>query len=301
MKQCASNLQLLESFRQYLLLQRRLADNTAAAYTADVENFLHFQAQQKRQDLHQVGMEDIRQYLHHAHKKKISNRSNVRRLASLRSFFQYLQTKNAVPHNPLEHIDAPKTGHSLPKALSRKEVETLLVRPQVITPLALRNHTMVNMLYATGLRVSELVQLPVNSCNLATCHLRVLGKGRKERIVPFAAVTGTLLQEYLQKSRPSLVKQPRSEYLFLSNRGRPMSRNRFWQILRDTASAAGIDKEISPHMLRHSFATHLLVGGADLRSVQMMLGHADIATTQIYTQIEGDRLKAVHSKFHPRG
>ncbi|WP_028579654.1 site-specific tyrosine recombinase XerD [Desulfogranum japonicum] len=301
MKQRFSHRQLLENFRQHLLFQRRLADNTSAAYTADVETFLHFLAQQGNQNLNQINIEHIRQYLLQAHEKNISNRSNARRLASLRSFFHYLLAQNLVQQNPLEHIDAPKTGQSLPKALSRQEVEQLLVRPQVITPLSLRNHTMIHMLYATGLRVSELVHLPLKNCNFTNCHLRVLGKGSKERIIPFAATTGELIQEYIQKSRPALIKPPQCEQLFLSNRGRAMSRNRFWQILRDTAASAGIHKEISPHMLRHSFATHLLIGGADLRSVQMMLGHADIATTQIYTQIEGDRLKAVHRKFHPRG
>ncbi|PIE58761.1 MAG: recombinase XerD [Desulfobulbus propionicus] len=292
---------LLEYFRQELLLRRRLAPNTVTAYCADVDSFLQFLVQHRKQEPLQTGMEDVRHYLRHAHENNISNRSNARRLAALKCFFQHLRQQDLIAANPLEYIDAPKTGQTLPKALSQQEVQQLLAPPKVTTPHTLRNHTMIHMLYATGLRASELVQLPISACNLSTCHLRVLGKGRKERVVPFASSTGTLIAEYLEKSRPAFAKQSPCEQLFLSNRGRAMSRNRFWQILRETASAAGIKKAISPHMLRHSFATHLLTGGADLRAVQMMLGHSDITTTQIYTKIEGHRLKAVHRNFHPRG
>jgi integrase/recombinase XerD len=165
----------------------------------------------------------------------------------------------------------------------------------------LRNYAMLHLLYASGLRVSELVSLPVNGCNLASGHVRILGKGNKERVVPFSAVAGSTIRDYLDRGRPLLLKGKPSPILFCSNRGTAMTRNRFWQIIRETAQRAGISREISPHMLRHSFATHLLAGGADLRSVQMMLGHTDIATTQIYTHVDGDRLKSVHQRFHPRG
>jgi integrase/recombinase XerD len=156
-------------------------------------------------------------------------------------------------------------------------------------------------MYATGMRVSELVQLPVNSCNLTSFHVRIMGKGSKERIVPFGEVAGERITDYLDQGRPPLMKKKSTPYLFLSNRGTAMTRVRFWQIINTIAQSAGLSQQISPHMLRHSFATHLLTGGADLRAVQMMLGHSDISTTQIYTKIDTDRLKSTHQKFHPRG
>ena len=212
-----------------------------------------------------------------------------------------MQQQGILHVNPLTDIDTPKIGQSLPKVLSESEVNTLLRRPALPTPLALRNHAMLHLLYASGLRVSELVNLPIMSCNLATGHLRILGKGNKERIVPFSTATGVIIRDYLEQARPRLLKGKSSPMLFCSNRGRAMTRHRFWQIIRAAALAAGITKEISPHILRHSFATHLLAGGADLRSVQMMLGHSDIATTQIYTHVDGTRLKSIHRRFHPRG
>lgn len=171
----------------------------------------------------------------------------------------------------------------------------------MVTPYTLRDHAMLYLLYATGIRVSELVNLRVTSCNLTNFHLRVMGKGNKERIIPFSEVAGERLLQYIEQGRPILLKKRSSPYLFLSNRGTAMTRARFWQIINNMAVSSGISKKISPHMLRHSFATHLLAGGADLRAVQMMLGHSDISTTQIYTKIDSDRLKSTHRKFHPRG
>ena len=201
----------------------------------------------------------------------------------------------------MAEIDAPKIGRSLPKALSIAEVDTLLRLPERTSPMGLRNYAMLHLLYASGLRVSELVNLPVIGCNLSSGHLRILGKGNKERVIPFSALAGEVVQAYIDSARPMILKRKPSPLLFCSNRGGAMTRTRFWQIIQEIALAAGISKEISPHMLRHSFATHLLAGGADLRSVQMMLGHTDISTTQIYTHIETDRLKSIHQRFHPRG
>jgi integrase/recombinase XerD len=219
----------------------------------------------------------------------------------LRAFFRFLQDRGLIAINPLAEIDAPKIGRSLPKSLSIAEVDDLLRLPECTPPLVLRNHAMLHLLYASGLRVSELVNLPVNGCNLSNGHLRILGKGNKERVIPFSALAGEMVQAYIASGRPALLKGKPSPFLFCTNRGTAMTRNRFWQIIRETARAAGISKEISPHMLRHSFATHLLAGGADLRSVQMMLGHTDISTTQIYTHVDTDRLKSIHKRFHPRG
>lgn len=203
--------------------------------------------------------------------------------------------------NPFSNVDLPKTGRSLPKVLSLEEVERLLALPQVAHPLTTRNHAMLYLLYATGLRVSELVKLPLAACNLNGGFVRVIGKGSKERLVPFGEQAKEKLVHYLETARPFILKNRRSNYLFVTARGGSMTRLRFWQIIRKAATVAGIQKDISPHILRHSFATHLLSHGADLRAVQMMLGHADISTTQIYTHVDQDRLKSIHKKFHPRG
>lgn len=291
------SLDLLQRFLQYLTIQRRLAANTVAAYEADLRSFLRFHPLA----VISVSREQIQRYFLYCHQRQISARSNARRLAALRAFFQYLQQQGQLADNPLADIETPKIGQSLPKVLSETEVCTLLQRPTAPTPMALRNHAMLHLLYASGLRVSELVTLPITSCNQTTGHLRVLGKGNKERLVPFSASAGEVLREYLEQVRPILLKGKSSPLLFCSNRGKAMTRHRFWQIIREVALTAGITKEISPHMLRHSFATHLLTGGADLRAVQMMLGHTDIATTQIYTHVDTGRLKAIHRRFHPRG
>lgn len=248
-----------------------------------------------------VDQEQIQRYLQFCHQRHISPRSTARRLAALRAYFLFLQERGRIATSPLTEIDAPKIGRSLPKALSVAEVDLLLRAPENPSPLTLRNHTMLHLLYASGLRVSELVHLPINGCNLASGHLRILGKGNKERLVPFSAAAGGMIREYLDRGRPLILKGKACALLFCTTRGTAMTRNRFWQIVREAALRAGINKDISPHMLRHSFATHLLAGGADLRSVQMMLGHSDIATTQIYTQIDVDRLKSTHRRFHPRG
>ncbi|MGD9950195.1 MAG: site-specific tyrosine recombinase XerD [Desulfobulbus sp.] len=291
------SLELLHRFLQYLTLQRRLAANTVAAYEADLRSFLRYQ----HGTVVEVTREQVQQYFHHCHTHQISARSNARRLAALRAFFQFLLQQGDLTINPLDDIDTPKIGQSLPKVLSETEVNALLQKPTAPTLLAMRNHVMLHLLYASGLRVSELVNLPITSCNLTTGHLRILGKGNKERIVPFSATAGEILREYLEQIRPILLKGKASPFLFCSNRGKAMTRHRFWQIIREVALTAGITKEISPHILRHSFATHLLAGGADLRSVQMMLGHTDISTTQIYTHVDTGRLKSIHRRFHPRG
>ncbi len=219
----------------------------------------------------------------------------------MKSFFNFLVRENLAKSNPFFAIDLPRSGKTLPKALSQKEVLSLLAPPNVLTPIGKRDNTMLFVLYATGLRVTELVSLPLSACNLSAGFVRVLGKGNKERLIPFGDQAREKIDDYLKTARPFILKNKRSNYLFITRRGTCMTRLRFWQIVRKTALAVGITKEISPHMFRHSFATHLLSHGADLRSVQMMLGHADIATTQIYTHIDQDRLKSIHKKFHPRG
>ncbi|BCL59601.1 tyrosine recombinase XerD [Desulfomarina profundi] len=243
----------------------------------------------------------IHAFLEHCRQQSISNRSNSRRVSALKSFFSFLSRQKIVKHNPFAIVDLPKSGRTLPKALTLDEVKRLLTPPEKLSPLITRDNAMLFLLYSTGLRVSELIKLPLAACNLSACFVRVLGKGNKERLIPFGEQAKEKIEFYLETARPLILKGKRSNYLFITHHGKCMTRLRFWQIIRKTAQAAGIRKEISPHMLRHSFATHLLAHGADLRSVQLMLGHADIATTQIYTHIDQERLKKVHKQFHPRG
>jgi len=271
------------------------------AYGSDLRFFIQFLHSRHVSSASKVQREHIRAFFQHCHAGRISSRSNARRLAALRAFFGFLLGLGLVAADPAADIDAPKTGHSLPKVLTIHEVERLLALPEKMTPVSLRNYAMLHLLYATGLRVSELVGLTVQGCNLSSGHVRIIGKGNKERMVPFNDQAGTILRDYLARSRPVLLKKRSAPQLFVTNRGRGMTRTRFWQIIRSMAREAGIERRVSPHTLRHSFATHLLAGGADLRSVQMMLGHADISTTQIYTHVDVDRLKSIHQRFHPRG
>jgi integrase/recombinase XerD len=290
-----------ESFLHYLISERRLAENTVKAYAADVDFFLVFLNNSSITRLNQVDIPIIHRFLEEARGKGIGHRSNARRISALKHFFSFLLQTNHVDSNPFAVIDLPRSGQILPKALSMSEVDRLLAPSAVNTPLTCRNRAMLFLLYSTGLRVSELVALPMAACNLASCFIRVFGKGGKERLIPFGIQAKEQIEGYLQHGRSSILGGRRSNYLFVTARGTAMTRLRFWQIIRETALAAGISKDISPHMIRHSFATHLLTHGADLRSVQMMLGHSDIATTQIYTHIDQDRLKSIHRKYHPRG
>ncbi len=272
-----------------------------AAYSTDVVFFFTFLISQNKRRLISIDLPTIHAFLEHCNHNNISKRSNARRISALKTFFTFLVRGDIVRHNPFAVVDLPRSGKSLPKALSLNEVQRLLVPLNSEKPLAIRDNTMLFLLYSTGLRVSELVELPLPACNLNAGFIRVLGKGNKERLIPFGDQAKDKLEHYLKIARPLILKGKRSNYLFITGRGSCMTRLRFWQIVRETALAAGINKKISPHMIRHSFATHLLSHGADLRAVQLMLGHSDIATTQIYTHIDQDRLKNVHKKFHPRG
>lgn len=243
----------------------------------------------------------IHRYLENCRRHRVSHRTNARRISALKKFFIFLCQEKIVHTNPFYSVDLPRSGHTLPKALTIDEVNALLRPPAAQKATTQRNMAMIYLLYSTGVRVSELVKLPLVACNISSGFVRILGKGDKERLIPFGEAAGKELQRYLDTSRSSILNGKRSNALFVTNRGGAMTRLRFWQILRETAVAAGISKNISPHMLRHSFATHMLAHGADLRAVQLMLGHADITTTQIYTHIDQDRLKNIHKKFHPRG
>ncbi len=292
-------------FLQYLSAARRLAPNTYnKSYRYDLHEFAGFLQNQSIIDPKQIVRSDIRDYISWCRKKNLSSRSISRRISALRGFFRFLLAENLIDSDPTTMIEHPKQGRVLPKTLTVCEVDDLLAVSEKQArndPLGARNHVMLHLLYATGLRVSELVKLPLISFNRHGGTLRVLGKGNKERLVPVGEQARVLLEEYLDHVRPRLLHGRTSPSLFITMQGRAMTRNRYWQIIKGIAMQAGITKGISPHSLRHSFATHLLENGADLRSVQLMLGHSDISTTQLYTHVEHSRLKSIHKKFHPRG
>ena len=292
-------------FLKYLSAARRLAPNTYdKSYRYDLNAFADFLQNRSITDLQHIDRSCIRDYLSWCRKKHLASRSISRRISTLRGFFRFLLAENLIAADPTTMIEHPKQGRVLPHTLSIGEVDGLLAAAERLArenPLGARNHVMLHLLYATGLRVSELVKLPLISFNRHSGNLRVLGKGSKERLVPIGEQARILLEEYLDQIRPGLLHGRTSPALFITRRGKAMTRTRYWQILKDIALQAGIKKTISPHALRHSFATHLLENGADLRSVQLMLGHADISTTQLYTHVEQSRLKSIHKKFHPRG
>jgi integrase/recombinase XerD len=291
----------VDPFIQYLGAERRLASNTIRAYHADLTSFLAFLTSQTAGAPGVVALDQFRAYLLFCRNCGISNRSNARRVSALRAFFRFLLAEKLITEDPTLLLDLPKGGRKLPQVLTLPEVDRLLGASSGDGHLSLRNSAMIHLLYGSGLRVSELVNLPVAALHLSTGYLRVLGKGSKERLVPFGEEAKERLESYLRQGRSGLLKKKSSDWLFVTRAGKPMTRLRFWQIIREFALLAGIAKKISPHILRHSFATHLLENGADLRTVQLMLGHADIATTQIYTHVDSNRLKTIHQRFHPRG
>jgi integrase/recombinase XerD len=292
---------LLDQFLHHLTAERRLAANTTHAYQADLASFFASLPRPLPPDPAAITISHIRNYLNRCHDRGISSRSNARRVSALRAFFRFLVAEGLSTTDPSAGIDLPKPGRSLPRVLTVPEVDRLLASPAGNNPLSLRNHAMLHFLYATGMRVSELVNLPTAGVNLMGGYVRVFGKGAKERLIPFGETAREHLRVYSNEARPRILRRQQSDFLFVTSQGTAMTRLRFWQIIRQCARTAGIAKKISPHMLRHSFATHLLENGADLRSVQMMLGHSDIATTQIYTHVDSNRLKTAHQKFHPRG
>jgi len=291
-------------FLHYLAAEKRLSPNTIQSYGYDLNNFFNYLTGLHVKDLKSIEARHIRSYLARCHKKGLSSRSNARLVSTLRSFFRFLSAERVVTDDPTAFLEVPKLGRSLPKFLTVQEVSRLLaegVSPGDNSPLTTRNNAMLHVLYATGLRVSELTTLTMAGLNLGAGYVRVLGKGGKERLVPLGEEAKERVESYFRYARPKILKGKTSNFVFVTGRGTAMSRLRFWQIIKRAVFVAGVGKKISPHMLRHSFATHLLENGADLRSVQLMLGHSDIATTQIYTHVSRGRLKTIHQRFHPRG
>jgi integrase/recombinase XerD len=289
----------IDSFLEYMVVERSAPENTLSAYESDLRAFFAWMERQGK-DVTGLDPADIATYSSDCRSKKLKSTSISRKLSALRQFYRFLLEEGGIVKDPTREMAAPKRGKYLPQVLSSDEVERLLNAPDPATPLGIRDKAMIELLYATGLRVSELVGLKVHMLNLNVGYLLCRGKGNKERLVPIGESALKWVKEYLALARPSLARDS-SDVLFYSNRGTGMTRQNFWYMIQRYAAQAGILKHISPHVLRHSFATHLLAGGADLRSVQMMLGHADISTTQIYTHVNAARLKEIHEQFHPRG
>ena len=293
--------QLLDQFLHYLVVEKGLSKNTIDAYSHGLNRFLDYLKKKEIQEMSRVNKFDVRAFLLALKKKGLSTKSVVRNLVAIRSLFQFLIREGILDTNPIETLESPKIPKTLPEILTLKEVEQLLEQPNPQTPMGMRDRAMLEVLYATGMRVSELTQLPMNQVNLEGGYVLVFGKGSKERIIPLGSEAIKWVTLYLKGPRERLAKRKESPFLFISRMGRGMSRQQFWKHIKAYGRKAGVQKRITPHLLRHSFASHLLEGGADLRSVQMMLGHVDISTTQIYTHVTGERLKKIHQRYHPRG
>ncbi len=294
---------LVDEFLAHLSLERGYSRKTIEAYAADLNDFLGFLEEKGLLRLEDLKTPYILLYLARLRQRGLAPETIARRLSALRGFFRFLALEHGFSENPLAVIEGPKLSRKLPVVLSPEEVERLLSAPDEKTPTGLRDRAMLELLYASGLRVSELVGLKLFDLNLEVGFVRVKGKGEKERLIPLGEIAKETIKRYLKEARPKLLGRLAEEpHLFLNRRGRPLTRQRFWQLIKTYALKAGLNpKEISPHVLRHSFATHLLERGADLRTVQMMLGHANLATTQIYTHVQAETLRRVHEKYHPRG
>lgn len=292
---------LLDRFLHYLIVEKGLSKNTIEAYNHGLNRFLDHLREKGVGEIKDISKFDIRGFLLVLKRRGLSSKTIVRNLVAIRSFIRFLNEEGILNVNPAEEIESPKITKTLPQILSLKEVEQLLEKPDIKTPLGMRDRAMLEILYAAGMRVSELTQLPVNHVNLEAGYVILYGKGSKERIVPLGSEAMKWIALYLAEARERLSKGEESPSFFISRWRKGMSRQRFWKNLKMYARKAGMRKRITPHLFRHSFASHLLEGGADLRSVQMMLGHVDISTTQIYTHVTGERLKKVHRRYHPRG
>lgn len=290
----------VNEFIQYLAVERGLAQNTLESYGRDLRQFQAYLHNGQLDFIKDSSRSTILAYLNNLQTKGRAVSTISRNLAAIKSFYQYLVRERYLEKDPAAHLESPKLEKKLPKILSISEVEELLKQPNTFLPTGLRDKAMLELLYATGIRVSELISLNISDINLDMGYIKCYGKGAKERIVPLGSIAAKCVQEYIGKGRPKLVRTYEEAALFVNHHGNRLTRQGFWKIIKKYAQEATINKEITPHTLRHSFATHLLENGADLRSVQEMLGHADISTTQIYTHVTKNRLKEVYDKAHPR-
>jgi len=291
---------LIEMFLDYVILERGLSECTREAYAADLFSFDSFLALAGITSANDVTRENIVDYLMHERDRGLSVNSISRRLVAIKVYFSFLQREGLLGKNVTEVMESPRLWKVLPGMLSRSEVELLLAAPAGKSVYVVRDRAILELLYATGMRVSELGNLKLDDVHFEEKYVRCVGKGNKVRVIPFGDVALRRMEEYLATSRPVLEKVGASRYMFLTYRGKHFSRKGLWFLVKDYARRVGIDKAVSPHTLRHSFASHLLANGAPLRVIQEMLGHVDIATTQIYTHIDQQRLKATHHKYHPR-
>lgn len=291
--------QLIHEFITYLSVERGLATNTLESYGRDLRQYSEY-LEADSETLDAVSRSTVVAYLLHLQGQGKATATIARRLAALKAFYQFLLRERRINQDPTANLESPKLEKRLPKVLTVREVERLLAQPDPAQAAGMRDRAMLELLYATGIRVSELVSLSVVDVNLEMGYIRCSGKGAKERIVPLGSLAIQSCTEYLERARGRLVKHESEEALFVNHHGHRLTRQGFWKIVKKYADDAKIEKEITPHTLRHSFATHLLENGADLRSVQEMLGHADISTTQIYTHVTKGRLKEVYARTHPR-
>ena len=289
----------ITSFLTHVRVEKGLSPNTVVAYRRDILKFEVF-AKKRKLSLESVSRDDLIDFLASLYRLKLESRTVARHLVTMRNFFRFAQIQELIKEDPSLNLESPKIRRSLPGYLRLEEVERLVAQPDEKTPLGLRDRAMLDVLYSTGLRVSELIGLRVMDLNASAGCVRCIGKGDKERIVPIGKKALALVDRYLRDSRPKLLGKENSTSLFINRRGGPLSRVGVWKILSAYGRQAGLRIALTPHMLRHSFATHLLERGADLRSVQLMLGHSDISTTQIYTHVVEERLKQIYKAHHPR-
>ncbi len=285
----------IDEFTEYLIIDKKYSENTIKAYNNDLKKFKNFF---KSKNINQIDEKDIREYLKYLNKENNDTRTISHNISTLRSFYKFLLIEKKVLKNPMEYIELPKAKKTLPKTLSIEEIDKLL-DINLTDAFSFRNKAMLELMYSSGLRVSELINVKIHDIDTSNCIIRIMGKGSKERIVPLGDYAIRYIELYLKEHREKLIKRELNDYLFLNNHGSKMTRQGFFKILKGIAREKNIKTEFSPHTLRHSFATHLLNGGADLRSIQEMLGHSDISTTQIYTHVSKEKLKENYNNFHP--
>jgi integrase/recombinase XerD len=296
-----SNENHIDIFLDYIRIEKGLAPQTLEAYESDLKKYSDFLNKNSIDAFSDEDTYAILKYMIYLRDNGLSAKSRSRHLVTLRNFYKFLVGEKIISHDPAKLIDFPKSGVKLPDTLSLSEIKRLIDSPDQTKARGLRDAAMIELMYATGLRVSELINLEINAVNLDASFVRTFGKGSKERVVPIGMYAREKINHYVKYGRPGLMKEYTSKYMFIARKGKPMTRQGFWKLLNKHALKAGITQNVTPHTLRHSFATHLLEGGADLRVVQLMLGHSDISTTQIYTHVTNDYLKTLHSRFHPRG
>lgn len=286
--------ELINKFIEYLIIDKKYSENTIKSYNNDLKKFNNF----NKKNIEKINDNDIKNYIKFLNKENNDTKTISHNISTLRSFYKFLLIEKKIKTNPMEYIELPKTKKSLPKTLSIEEIDKLL-DINLIDAFSFRNKAMLELMYSSGLRVSELVNVNIHDIDTSNCIIRIMGKGSKERIVPLGDYAIKYIEIYIKEYREKLIKKEINNYLFLNNHGKKMTRQGFFKILKQIAKEKNIKTEFSPHTLRHSFATHLLNGGADLRSIQEMLGHESISTTQIYTHVSKEKLKENYNNFHP--